>query len=341
MRVPTNTDLGHPNTPDHQNDSTSPNPLNIPRDQIRAINHQHAIERGEVDERFGVLPAMFARFSLFPLSRPSDDLARWRHKNRWGSVSITRGIGADDEFTRYPFGGLARLFLVDVATEARRIDQAGGDPSRLDLTDTLNSYVRRLGVSDGGSRRKAVQEQLEAAARATVTFHTEQEIVRDGQRGKWLHTVDAPRVADGVSLWLPNQQPLEGFEPHLHLSKGWLDFILDDTHMVPVRRDLLTQLAGKPLAMDILTWMTSVIHTLHVQNRSEALFTWEQLSDQFTHEYATLKDFRKKWLAALKQAHYYYPDAQVEIAGDPHDRRKTIVRVERSPLLIEPKRRSQ
>lgn len=338
MSVPAYPALGHPNTPDDSAGGTDHNPLAIPRDQIRALNHQAAIERGEVDERFGVLPAMFARFSLFPLSRPNDDLPRWRHRNRWGSVSITRGIGADDEFTRYPFGGLARLFLVDVATEARRVHQNGGDPSRLDLTDTLNSYVRRLGVSDGGSQRRAVQEQLEAAARATVTFHTEQEAIKNGQRGKWMHTVDAPRVADGVSLWLPNQQPLEGFEPHLHLSKGWLDFILDDTHMVPVRRDLLTQLAGKPLAMDILTWMTSVIHTLHVQNRKEALFTWEQLSDQFTHEYAELRNFRNKWLAALKQARYYYPESQIEVAPDPHDRRKTIIRVERSPLLIDPKR---
>lgn len=313
--------------------------LDIPRDAVRALDHHATIETKPNAERFGVILAQSAHFSLFPLTRPKG--TEWTRRNTWGEIAIDAGrIAAPGGSVKaaLPGGGLPRLLMAYLATEARRVRDRGGDPSRLDLTGSLNSMVRALGLKEG-SRNRAALDQLQATLSARVTFTAEESAVRGGKPGKWQHTVWLPGVARELSLWLPEQQPLDTFEPYISLSPEWLDLILDDSKVLPARLDVLAQLAGKPMAFDVLTWLTNVTYALDQGRQAFKDFYWQDLAASFTHDYDRLTNFRMKWRAALVEALRYYPEAQVN-PDHPHptDKRQTVVRVTRSPLFIERKR---
>lgn len=311
------------------------------RDELRAINHHHSLEIGEKDPEFGTNLAQAAHFSLFPLGKISD--TKWVRKNPYGAVAIQAGLiplpgGQDFKQANVPHGGLPRLLMAHITTEARRIHQAGGDPSRLDLTESLNAMVRQLGLKKG-SRNNAVMRALEDTLSARVTFSRIEEAERNGQKGHWQHTIFVPQIASSLSLWLPYQEPLEGFEPYVTLTPQFLEQILNDKAVVPVRMDLLAQLAGKPMAFDLLLWLQNVTYSLHRGNQFERFFSWQYLFDTTTHEYTQLNDFATRWKRALTETRRYYPDAQVELVRGSRAKPGGII-VKRSPLLVAPKRGS-
>lgn len=317
----------------------SSEPLDLPRDLVRALDHLGSLERGELEERYGVAPSLFAHFGLFPLTAPDEAAPLWTRKNPFGAVSITRGVALDESgspaITKYPSGGLPRLFLVDLASEVLAAHRRGDQhPETIDLGHTLNRYTtERLGLR-AGSRNRAVLDQITATARATITLSALSTDERTGRRKAvaW----DAPKVADRYELWLPEQDALAGFEPSITLSPAFVSLVLEGNR-VPVRRDLLAHLAGKPMAFDILLWLGGVTYWLQRSGKAERFFDWPYLFATFTHEYTTLNNFTIKWKAALIEAMRYYPEGRVEIVRGARGRSGGI-RVERSPLLIEPRR---
>ena len=62
-----------------------------------------------------------------------------------------------------------------------------------------------------GSRNRAVLDQLRASLMARVMFSMQEESVRGVKRGKWQLSVWLPQVAQSLSLWVPDQQPLDDF----------------------------------------------------------------------------------------------------------------------------------
>ncbi|NKR14050.1 MULTISPECIES: hypothetical protein [unclassified Paenarthrobacter] len=123
-------------------------PIEFSRDELRAIEHHRKLELGEQDEVFGTVFSQSAHFSYFPLAKVQG--TEWVRRNAWGEIAIDAGrIAAPggSKRTGVPFGGLPRLLMAYITTEARRVNAAGGDPSRLDLTDSLNAMVRELGLT--------------------------------------------------------------------------------------------------------------------------------------------------------------------------------------------------
>lgn len=311
----------------------------LPRDLVRALDHLGSLERGELEERYGVAPSLFAQFGLFPLTAPDEASPLWTRKNPFGAVSITRGVAVDESgnpaLTRYPSGGLPRLFLVDLASEVLAAHRRGDEhPEVIDLGHTLTRYTtQRLGLRKG-SRNRAVLDQITATARATITLTTTGTDERTGRRKAiaW----DAPKVADRYELWLPEQDALDGFEPSITLSPAFVSLVLEGQR-VPVRRDLLAQLAGKPMAFDIMLWLGGITYWLQRSGKPEAFFDWPYLFATFTHEYTTLNNFTIKWKAALTEAMHYYPEGRAEIVKGARGRPGGL-RVQRSTLLIEPRK---
>jgi hypothetical protein len=312
-------------------------PIEFSRDELRAIEHHRKLELGEQDEVFGTVFSQSAHFSYFPLAKVQG--TEWVRRNAWGEIAIDAGrIAAPggSKRTGVPFGGLPRLLMAYITTEARRVNAGGGDPSRLDLTDSLNAMVRELGLTKG-SRNRAVMEALESALSARVTFTRTEEDERDGKRGNWLHTMWVPQVATSLKLWVPSQSPLDGFEPYITLSTEFLQTALDDSRVLPTRLDMLAQLAGKPMAYDVLLWLQNVINALHRGNLRERFFSWPELFAATTHEYTRVNDFTTYWKRALTEALRYYQDAQVELVRGVRGKPGGVI-VKRSPLLVPPKR---
>lgn len=311
--------------------------LEFNRDQLRALEHKRKLELGEQDEAFGTVFSQSAHFSYFPLAKVQG--TEWVRRNAWGEVAIDAGRIAAPEGSKrtgVPFGGLPRLLMAYITTEARRVNSAGDDPSRLDLTGSLNAMVRELGLAKG-SRNRAVMDALESALSARVTFTRTESASRNGQRGNWLHTVWVPQVATSLKLWVPAQQPLDGFEPFITLSPEFLNVALDDSKVLPARLDILAQLAGKPMAYDVLLWLQNVVYALHAGNLPQRFFTWQELFDTTTHEYTRVNDFATYWKRAFTEARRYYPDVQVELVRGSRSKPGGVI-IKRSPLLVPLKR---
>lgn len=311
----------------------------ISKDRARALNHRAELELGEKPPTYGVVLSHTAHFSHFPLAKVSG--TEWVRQNTWGTIAIDAGRillpGGATTRAAVPAGGLPRLLTAYITTEARRVHAKGGDPSRLDLTDSVNDMIAKLGLKKG-SRNNAIMRALEDTLTARVTFSREQSETRNGRAGKWCEMMILPSIATELRLWMPESTPLEGFEPFIKLSDDYLKMILDDELVLPARLDILAQLAGKPMAMDILLWLQNTIYSLHRARLIDRFFTWEELYSSMTHDYTTIKNFVTRWKRALAEAQNYYPEARVEIV---RGNRNTPggVKVLMSPLLVNEKRR--
>ena len=326
MSVPNNSDEMH-------------SAYDFTRDQLRGLNHHRALELGEKDPVFGTILAQSAHFSHFPLGKVQG--TEWVRSNAYGEIAIDAGRVATSKGvsrrTDIPHGGLPRLLTSHITSEVRRISQAGGDPRRIDLTDSLNAMVRQLGLAKG-SRNNAVMRALEDTLGARVSYISSASEERNGRAGKWNHTVWVPQIATKLSLWIPNQDPLAGFEPFIELSEDFLAMALDDRLVLPVRLDVLAQLAGKPMAFDLLLWLSNVTYSLHRGNLHERFFSWPELFTTVTHEYTRQDSFVTYWKRALTETLRYYPDANVELVRGSRGKPGGVI-VKRSRLLIDQKRR--
>ena len=104
-----------------------------------------------------------------------------------------------------------------------------------------------------------------------------------------------------------------------------------------VSSTVLAQLAGKPMAYDVLLWLQNVVYALNRGNLPERFFSWPELFAATTHEYTRVNDFTTYWKRALTEALRYYQDAQVELVRGVRGKPGGVI-VKRSPLLVPPKR---
>ena len=81
---------------------------------------------------------------------------------------------------------------------------------------------------------------------------------------------------------------------------------------MPLDNRALHALKGSALALDVYTWLAIRLH--RIESRPVILY-WMNLRDQFGQEYQGKnadKDFKKKFLHALRAALAVYPQAKVK-----------------------------
>ena len=61
--------------------------------------------------------------------------------------------------------------------------------------------------------------------------------------------------------------------------------------------------------LDVYAWL---VHRLFHLGKPSAV-TWQQLSEQFGHAYAELRQFRRFFLDSLERVRVVYPDAKVAL----------------------------
>ncbi|MFX6149068.1 replication protein RepA, partial [Acinetobacter baumannii] len=91
---------------------------------------------------------------------------------------------------------------------------------------------------------------------------------------------------------------------------GYFNSLMDSA--VPLDNRALMALKGSALALDVYTWLA---HRLHrIEGRGVTLH-WKSLREQFAQEYTGKdadKDFKKKFVPALKKVLTVYPQAKVK-----------------------------
>jgi len=239
------------------------------------------------------------------------DVPLWTRTN--GNVTLVIARTGFDPNTRqpigYPYGSLPRLLLFWLNTEAVRTGKR-----RLEMGDTFAGFIRQLGLdpSRGGPRSDArrLQEQMRRLFSAAINFQSNR---RDFGGCEQEQSVNM-NVTSRRELWWDPKHP----EQVSMFGSSWVELgelFFQAITESPVPGDLraLRALKRSPLALDLYNWSTH--KALSVARKGQSQFVpWAALMKQFGTDYADLKDFRKKAIAALKKIEAVYTGLKLQDA---------------------------
>jgi hypothetical protein len=198
-----------------------------------------------------------------------------------------------------PYGSIPRLLLSWSTTEAFFTKSPV-----LQLGSTLSAFMAELGLLRTGGKRGDITRFRNQTKRlfSSTIFCT----YADDQQDKGAGFT----IAAKYHLWWdpkqPNQMPL--WKSTVTLGTEFFNEIIKNP--VPVDMLALRQLKRSPMALDIYFWLTHRMSYL----RKDTFVPWPLLQMQFGADYAHtpdgLRDFKKKFLARLKQVLALYEAAR-------------------------------
>lgn len=196
-----------------------------------------------------------------------------------------------------PYGSIPRLLLSWMTTEAVRTK----DPC-LVLGDTLSRFMAELDLVPTGGRWGTItrlKAQMTRLFTCTVSLDYED---ADSVAGTGFRLVKDYRL-----LWHPkNPQQAALWQSTVTLSRDFYDEVIASP--VPVDMRALKALRRSPMALDIYCWLTYRMSYLHRQTE----IPWPALVAQFGSSYDRARDFKKWFLAHLKQVQAVYREANLE-----------------------------
>jgi hypothetical protein len=199
-----------------------------------------------------------------------------------------------------PYGSIPRLLLSWVTTEA-----VFTKSPTLELGPTLSAFMAELGLARTGGARGDITRFRNQTKRlfssSVYCLYSDQTT----DQGKGF------TIATDYSLWwspkVPNQLPL--WKSKVTLGAEFFNEIIK--RPVPVDMLALKLLKRSPMALDIYFWLTYRMSYL----QKDTVIPWPLLQMQFGADYATdgqgPRDFKKKFLARLKQVLTVYDTAKV------------------------------
>ncbi len=231
----------------------------------------------------------------FPHADPGE-LASFTRKNGW--LELTLGTTRPE--SGLPYGVPARLLTIYCASEAVRTRSP-----EIYLGRSVHEFLRLLDVpitrGDRGSLR-VYANQLLRLIRCTLSID---ENIRDASGRTGLHIRQA-LFADEARLWWDEDHGV-GQGSSLQLSSVLFHSILERS--APLSTRAIKQLRKSPMDLDVYAWL---VHRLFHLSRPSNV-TWQQLSEQFGHAYAELRQFRRFFLDSLERVRVVYPDAKVSL----------------------------
>lgn len=199
-----------------------------------------------------------------------------------------------------PYGAMPRLILAYMNTYA----MAKQTPE-IPIGNSARDFLRLLGKDGSGGKKGTLttfRKQIQALAACNMTLGM---------------------TVNGSALTY-NGRPVEKFEAWLSAGESqpalWPGVITYSdayfqtlrNHAVPIDVRAYYALKGSSLAMDIYIWLAERLHRLPKARR----LNWFVLRAQFGQEYKGKeadKDFKKKFLHALKAVLVVYPNADVSV----------------------------
>jgi hypothetical protein len=239
----------------------------------------------------GFLPRILVLTTL-PHSRPNTHRFE-RVNGRYAlRLEARRSVGL-------PYGTYPRLILAYLTTQAVRTKSP-----EIDLGRTPNEFARKLGLpSISGPRGTTTRllDQLQRLSSTRLSWQTVKDFqTREGGSGFVVAT--DPGLQRWTARLLRREPP---WNPTLLLGR---EFFQETTRSaVPVDLRAIHHLRRSPLAIDIYVWLTYRMSYL----RRPCLIPWTALEAQFGSEYARARDFRRRFLAQLRNVLLAYPTARV------------------------------
>lgn len=192
--------------------------------------------------------------------------------------AVSRGI---------PYGGLARLLLAHVVTEAKRRNS-----QTVDLGRTLTAFCERVAITPSGGphgRIPYLTDQLLRLATCAITYEWEK---RRGYGAAPDLRGDNLFIANHYRFWhcdaTPGSEPASGGSLRLG-DDFWRDVARS---CVPFDLRKVQFLRAHPTAIDLYLWLTHRLHKLDDDAEPEVALSLDQLHAQLGSHYATRPDGR-------------------------------------------------
>lgn len=182
-----------------------------------------------------------------------------------------------------PFGPKARLLMIHLCSEAVRQKSP-----TIEIADNLTGFMRDMGYPATGGKRgtlAAFKEQLNALAAARMSI-----AVWDGHRSseRFIQPFSA------IDVWFPtNPHELMLWPTTLTFSMDFYDSLT--RHALPLNVDAVRAFAGSARKLDLYFWLGYRMTNI---DRPKVI-PWTALQEQFGEGYATERNFRRDFDAAL------------------------------------------
>jgi len=196
-----------------------------------------------------------------------------------------------------PYGVYPRLIMSWICTQVARHGRR-----RLDLGESLQSYMRDLGVTPSGGKQgttRRFREQMRRLFAAQIGFIW----TREGHEKR-----RAAMVAEQIDLWWdpknPNQTTL--WDSSVKLSKPFAEAVKKAP--VPADKRVLRGIKDSALAIDLYFWTT--YRTSYIEK--PLTLSWEQVHDQMGANYSQTKHFAAEARKHLEEISLIWNDLNYE-----------------------------
>src|SRR5918994_1792139 len=229
--------------------------------------------------------------------KPTDERV-WIRDQGHASLRIEAGAARHPDTGKWvdlplPHGEKPRLVMLHLNGEALRT----GSPI-IDVEGSMTAFVRALGIDTNGRNIRTLRDQLARLAAAHIML---------GIGSKTIKT----DVIDAFDLWWPDDAKQRALWPStVQLAPRYFDTLTK--HAVPLDSRAVAALAHSALDLDVYTWLAQRLH--RVPQGKPQTITWQALKSQFGPDYDRLRDFRRKFVPALKTVLTAYPSARIETA---------------------------
>lgn len=259
-----------------------------------------------------------------PYRDPGPDARAWDRKQGNAALRISAGDAMNPETGEWeqiglPWGPKARLVLMHLNSEAIRTRNA-----RVDVGESLTSFVKRLGLHGHGRDIKSIKDQVGALSAATIRM------AFMGPDGSYQLN---SQVVEGFDLWFPKDARQRVLWPsYVDLSPSYFESLT--RHAVPLDERAIAALSHSAMGLDIYAWLAQRLHRIPAGAAHRV--AWLLLQAQFGADFARLRKFREKFLIALKQVAAVYPAARIEADDEGLLLRPSAPPVPKTSLLIRP-----
>ena len=201
------------------------------------------------------------------------------------------------QFVGVPYGANSRLILYYL------MDRALVTGNRtVELGKSLNAFLERLGLSQGGKTNISVREQIERISRCKLTFHLKKGTLR-GVSNQAIVESAAFFESEGDD---ERQQNL--FTDTLRLSEGFYQQL--QLHAVRLDERAIRKIHNNSRALDVYAWLAFRLHHL----KEPTFISWSALRPQFAAGIKWASNFTPVMRDDLLLALSVYEAAKVNIA---------------------------
>jgi hypothetical protein len=194
-----------------------------------------------------------------------------------------------------PSGTRPRLVLINLCSEAVRTRDR-----HVNIGGSVREFLRRLNIDPGGESMAQFRKQMLALSCCRMTLAM---VTADGPA-----QVNAEPI-EGFQAWHTDEDGQQTLWPgYIRLTEKFFESLMD--HAVPLETEAIGRLQNSAFALDVYSWLA---HRLwRVNDPQGVTVSWGALKEQFGQEYSDTRNFRRRFLGALKNATGAYQDARIE-----------------------------